>query len=82
MIFARLGSEKLICAELLRIYRSRVEQPSVLAVEGRIVLLQDEIGTGIDISLGGLHTSRGFLNEVRFRSCRNMAMSERVAQKT
>lgn len=54
MIFAGFGDEKSICTQLLKIYPSRVEQPLQLAVEGRIVLLQDEMGTGIDISLGGL----------------------------
>jgi hypothetical protein len=33
---------------------STVNDRSQLAIEGRIVLLQDEMGTGIDISLGGL----------------------------
>lgn len=54
MIFAGFGQEKSICKQLLSIYPSRVESPVELAIQGRIVLLADELGTGIDISLGGL----------------------------
>lgn len=54
MIFTGFGAEEVVCKQLLAIYPSRVESPLELAVQGRIVLLANETGTGIDISLGGL----------------------------
>lgn len=54
MVFIGFGLEEPTCRQLLAIYPSRVESPLELAVQGRIVLLKDEFGTGIDISLGGL----------------------------
>lgn len=66
MVFAGFGREKIIAAQLLELYESRVENPIEFSVQARIVLLQNDVGTGIDLSLGGLPFERRVVERATF----------------
>ena len=53
-VYLEFGSEQEVATQLLSIYESRIGTPIPFAIENRIVLLISELGTGIDVSLGGL----------------------------
>jgi len=49
-----LGNEESAMEQLLSRYSSRIEDPREFAIQNRILLLQSEHGTNIDLSLGAL----------------------------
>ncbi|MBF0501577.1 MAG: nucleotidyl transferase AbiEii/AbiGii toxin family protein [Candidatus Riflebacteria bacterium] len=53
-IFTGFGGEEAVIDTLLSAYSSRISQPREFALARRILLLQDEDGIPLDISLGGL----------------------------
>ena len=53
-LFAGFGNEKFVIDQVLSLYESRIESPYEFARQNRILLLQSKLGTGIDLSLGGL----------------------------
>ena len=48
------GKEEFAIEQLLSHFKSRIEDPYEFAVQNRILLLQSKLGTGIDLSFGGL----------------------------
>ena len=54
MLYLQFGNEQEVVNQLLSIYESRIDAPIPFALQNRIVLLESELGTGIDVSLGGL----------------------------
>ena len=53
-IYLQFGDEQEVVEQLLLIYAARIDTPIPFAMQNRIVLLESELGTGIDVSLGGL----------------------------
>lgn len=53
-LFVGFGNEKAVIRQLLSLFESRIEHPQEFALQNRILLLQSKLGTGIDLSLGGL----------------------------
>ena len=53
-LYLEFGSEQDVANQLLSIYESRIDDPLPFANLNRVVLMKSELGTGIDISLGGL----------------------------
>ncbi|MBF0503067.1 MAG: nucleotidyl transferase AbiEii/AbiGii toxin family protein [Candidatus Riflebacteria bacterium] len=53
-IFTGFGGEEGVIDTLLTVYSSRISQPREFALARRILLLQDDDGIPLDISLGGL----------------------------
>ena len=53
-IFTGFGGEEKVIDNLLSFYSSRIPQPREFALSRRILLLQDNDGIPLDISLGGL----------------------------
>lgn len=53
-LFVGFGNEKFIIDQVLSLYESRIESPHEFALQNRILLLRSKLGTGIDLSLGGL----------------------------
>lgn len=54
VIWAGFGREHDLSEKSLELFQSRVEDAHAMAVGARILLLVDQRGTGIDVSLGGL----------------------------
>ena len=48
------GSEKVFVEDLLKHYRSRIQDPLAFAIRARVLLLTSSTGMGIDVSLGAL----------------------------
>lgn len=57
-LFVGFGNEKVVIDQVLSLYESRIESPHDFALQNRILLLQSKLGTGIDLSLGGLPFER------------------------
>jgi hypothetical protein len=53
-LYLQFGDEQEVVEQLLLIYAARMDAPIPFALQNRIVLLESELGTGIDVSLGGL----------------------------
>jgi hypothetical protein len=61
-LYLQFGEEQEVAQQLLSIYESRIDAPIPFAIQNRIVLLISEIGTGIDVSLGGLPYEERMVN--------------------
>jgi hypothetical protein len=77
-LFTGFGGELPYIRQLLKHYRSRIDEAESFALDNRVVLLESDTGIGIDISLAGLEyeaaligrsTEFEFLPKLSLRTC-------------